>query len=873
LQLAAVLARLRNRKEDLQHFSMGKDSKHSGGREIWAVILVVLSLLLLLSLISYDPYDVGHISASDHRPAANFIGPVGAWIAFATFQAFGLAAYGLMAVLAVIGATLLLGKEVPWRGKIGAGALLLVSLSCLLHVAGLARAQHALNLPDSAGGFLGLFVGGFFQRIVGKPGTIIIFGGCYVIGLILLINFRPSYWVALTVGAMTDFWQRKRKSKSSVEEELRDQERELTIKEFQTDRELARSEKEARKLATERSNGGDEPARDRRPEPKFEDYTVSRPQGGADKKKTGDEGAPSLVEKIADKIKPKKDAEPAAGSASVESEAAGATPAAHKPPRKAAPATVLGSVTAASGEEYLLPTLELLEQPPLPGKRDVMEDLKASARVLRETLQEFGIEVESGDVTKGPTVTLFELYPAAGVRVEKISSLSNNIAMTMRAEKVRILAPVPGKGTVGIEVPNSSRTTVYLRDMLESDEWRNSGCTIPIALGRDVKGNPIIGDLANMPHLLIAGATGSGKTVCVNAILASLLYRFTAEDLRLVLIDPKMVEMQHYNALPHLIVPVVTEAKKVPLALGWVIREMEKRFQIFAKSGVRNITAFNARPKKSVEPEVETTDETDLEEPTREKPEYTTNAKPTPKGEQELLKIEVPRDFELIIPDKLPYIAVVVDELADLMTTAGKAVEMAISRLTALGRAAGIHLVIATQRPSVNVVTGVIKANIPARIAFQVASMQDSRVILDSQGAEKLLGKGDMLYEPGSGKAVRAQGVLVLDKETTRIVDFIGAHAKPRFEKELHQKLQRNVNLPDNESSEEDEELVEQCIEVIRQTNRASVSVLQRRLRIGYTRAARIMDLLEERGVVGPNKGAEPREILIDLDEQMPAEK
>ncbi|HTS18226.1 MAG TPA: DNA translocase FtsK [Verrucomicrobiae bacterium] len=858
---------------------MGKDSKHSGGREIWAVVLVVLSLLLLLSLISYDPFDVGAISASDHRPAANFIGPVGAWIAFGTFQAFGLAAYGLMAVLAVIGATLLLGHEVPWRGKIGAGALLLVALSALLHVAGLVRAQRLLNLPGSAGGFLGLIVGGFFQRLVGKPGTVIIFGGCYVISLILLINFRPSYWVALTVGAATDFWGRKHKRKpgSSVEDELRDRERELTIKEFQTDRELARSEKEARKLAAGKSNGDEEAAKKSRPEPKFEDYTVPRPNGGADKKKSGEEAGPSLVEKIADKLKPKKDAgEPAtaAAAAAEEAEAAGAVPSAPRPPKKAAPAapTVLGSVSAASGEEYLLPTLDCLEQPPSPGKRDVMDDLKTSARVLRETLQEFGIEVESGDVTKGPTVTLFELYPAAGVRVEKISSLSNNVAMTMRAEKVRILAPVPGKGTVGIEVPNTSRTTVYLRDMLESDEWRNSGCTIPVALGRDVKGNPIIGDLANMPHLLIAGATGSGKTVCVNAILASLLYRFTAEDLRLVLIDPKMVEMQHYNALPHLIVPVVTEAKKVPLALGWVIREMEKRFQIFAKSGVRNISSFNSRPRKSAGPEVVAVEED--EEPTHEKPEYTTNAKPTPpKAEQELLKIEVPRDFELIIPDKLPYVVVVCDELADLMTTVGKDVEMAISRLTALGRAAGIHLVIATQRPSVNVVTGVIKANIPARIAFQVASMQDSRVILDSQGAEKLLGKGDMLYEPGSGKAVRAQGVLVLDKEITRIVDFIGAHAKPRFEKELEQKLKRNVNLPDGDASEEDEELVEQCIEVIRQTNRASVSVLQRRLRIGYTRAARIMDLLEERGVVGPSKGAEPREILMDLDEQMPAEK
>ena len=852
---------------------MGKESKHSGVREIWAVVLVVASLLLLLSLISYDPYDVGHVAASGHKAVGNFIGPVGAWIAFVTFQTFGLAAYGLMAVLAVIGATLLLGKELPWRGKLGAGILLLISLSCLLHVAGLERAQHALNLPDSAGGFLGLIIGGFFQKIVGRPGTILVFGGGYLISLILLINFRPSYWVALTVGRAMDFWHRKRgnKSKPTVDDELRDQERALTIKEFQTDRQVAKQEKEARKLATERSNGNgdDEAARERRPEPKFEDYTVARSQNGGDKKKATGEDAPSIAQKIAERLKPKKED----ATVSDDAEAGAATPAVPKPKReKPVPtaATVLGTVTAASGEEYVLPPLDMLEQPPLPGKRDVMEDLKASAKVLRETLQEFGIDVESGDVTKGPTVTLFELYPAAGVRVEKISSLSNNVAMAMRAEKVRILAPVPGKGTVGIEVPNSSRTTVYLRDLLESPEWRNATGTIPIALGRDVKGNPIIGDLANMPHLLIAGATGSGKTVCVNAILASLLYRFTAEDLRLVLIDPKMVEMQNYNALPHLIVPVVTEAKKVPLALGWVIREMEKRFQIFAKSGVRNITAFNARPKKSVKPETETPlDPLVIEDAANEKEEGTAK----PKAEQELLKIEVPRDFELIIPDKLPFIAVVVDELADLMQTVGKDVEMAIARLTALGRAAGIHLVVATQRPSVNVVTGVIKANIPARIAFQVASMQDSRVILDSQGAEKLLGKGDMLYEPGSGKAVRAQGVLVLDREITRIVDFIGGRAKPQFEKELHQKLQRNSSLADTEPSDEDEELVEQCMEVIRQTNRASVSVLQRRLRIGYTRAARIMDLLEERGVVGPNKGAEPREILIDLDGQVPAER
>ena len=628
--------------------------------------------------------------------------------------------------------------------------------------------------------------------------------------------------MALLVTGAQDLWAAVRgKPKRDVSRELTEKERDIRVQEYAIERELARKEKEAKKI-----EGETKPALPV-PEPKISDYTVPRsvkpaPEPDKDKKP---------------KIEPVAATPPATPVTPVTS------PAAPKPKRERSPEAenaVLSSAGAALGEQFVLPPLDLLEQPPELAARNIVDDLKESAKILKETVREFGIEVESGDVTKGPTVTLFELHPAAGVRVEKISALSNNIAMAMRAEKVRILAPVPGKGTVGIEVPNISRTTVYLRDMLESDEWRHHSGAVPIALGRDVKGHPIIGDLAQMPHLLIAGATGSGKTVCVNAILASLLYRYTAENMRLVLIDPKMVEMQHYNALPHLIVPVVTEAKKVPLALGWVIREMEKRFQIFAKAGVRNITSFNTRDKKP--------------------------AKPAPtKAEQEELKIEVPRDFDIIIPEKLPFIVVVVDELADLMATVGKDVEMAIARLTALGRAAGIHLIVATQRPSVNVVTGVIKANIPARIAFQVASMQDSRVILDSPGAEKLLGKGDMLYEPGSGKSIRAQGVFVLDKEINRIVDFIGASAKPHFEGELHQKLSRNTSLPDLEEDAADEELVEQCIEVIRQTNRASVSVLQRRLRIGYTRAARIMDLLEERGIVGPNRGAEPREILMDL--------
>ena len=838
MQLSCVSPKVSRRRGNCK---LKQSEKHSHIREIWAVVLVGLSLLLLLSLISYNPKDWPNTVSTVNPPVTNFIGPVGAWLAFTTFQVFGVAAYVLMLVLAVIGVLLLLQQEVPWRGKFGAALLLLLSASCLFHIAGLRGVVKSLNLPDSAGGYVGLFVGDSFQHTVGKPGTFIIFGVGYIISLILLINFRPSYWVALTVTSCQDLWAGLRGDpKRDVSRELTEKERDIRVQEYAVERELAKKEKEAKKLEAE-------PKVDPKPilpvpEPKFFDSTAPRP-------------ASEPVKEIKEK-KPK--AEPVTAppppptsplaAATPATAAAGPTalPPVPKPKRDRPPEiekTVLGGATAADGEQFVLPPFSLLEKPPEPAARNIVDDLKASAKILKDTVREFDIEVESGDVTKGPTVTLFELHPAPGVRVEKIAALSNNIAMAMRAEKVRILAPVPGKGTVGVEVPNLSRTTVYLRDMLESPEWKSHKGGIPVAIGRDVNGHSIIGDLAQMPHLLIAGATGSGKTVCVNAILASLLYRYTAEDLRLVLIDPKMVEMQHYNTLPHLIVPVVTEAKKVPLALGWVIREMEKRFQIFAKVGARNITGFNARDRKPAAP-----------------------PPAADKAEQEELPIEVPRDFDIIIPNKLPFIVVVVDELADLMITIGKDVEMAIQRLTQLGRAAGIHLIVATQRPSVNVVTGVIKANIPARIAFQVASMQDSRVILDSPGAEKLLGKGDMLYEPGSGKAVRAQGVLVLDKEINDIVDFISAKAKPKFEPELEQKLKRgSPNLPEVEEDDADEELIEQCIEIIRQSNRASVSVLQRRLRIGYTRAARVMDALEERGIVGPNRGAEPREILMDL--------
>jgi len=511
---------------------------------------------------------------------------------------------------------------------------------------------------------------------------------------------------------------------------------------------------------------------------------------------------------------------------------------------------------------YQLPPMDFLQHPdPTIKPTESKEELMANARLMQQTLAQFDIEVALGDITKGPTITRYELHPAPGVKLEKITALNNNLAAALKAERLNILAPVPGKSSVGIEVPNPVKTSVIMRDLLESEEWRNTKARIPLALGKDVYGHPIISDLAEMPHVLIAGSTGSGKSVCINAIICSLLYRFSPDQLRFVMIDPKVVELQQYNALPHLVVPVVTDPKKVILALRWVVNEMEKRYQIFARVGVRNILSFNSRPKNKPLP---------IQEP--ELPLVAKKEKVEPGADGFAVEVDeeivVPREEDIIIPEKLSYIVVIIDELADLMLVAPADVEMAIARITQMARAAGIHCIVATQRPSVDVITGVIKANIPARIAFQVAAKVDSRTILDAMGADKLLGKGDLLYlPPGSAKLTRAQGSYISDQEIQSIVDFIAKQAKPSYELEIHQQLSRAGSGSGEASGiDEDEEIIQDCIEVIRSEQKASVSLLQRRLRLGYGRAARIMDELENRGIVGPSNGAEPRDILIDLD-------
>lgn len=862
-----------------------------GLAEVFGVALLAAALLLLAAQLSFDPGDLPFVRQPAHDPAHNWIGPFGAYLAYFFFHLVGLTAYLVPLAIALFGVAFLVGwpghfRARPWR-VLGWLALLVFSVSGLLHLANdtedMARLRDALNAPSLGGraGWLlykaqfGPYATGFF--LLGQAGATIVYASLLLVSVMFLTDFHLATLIAR--------WRERRDAELAnlppAERELRRRARELEKKKRELEAEV------------EEAADGQGLGLDGKPLPPPEVRDLSVPQ-----LKPGQKGrAPGEAAEAAPAASPAKEPEPAdeevviatgrevgrATSADILGKPVTAPPAAapsespDAPPVKPPPSPKIYDHSGALKRKprkpmtvaqpavignYQLPPLTLLQLPDTTVKpTESKEELMANARLMQQTLAQFDITITPGDITKGPTFTRYELHPAPGVKLERIVALTNNLAAALKAERIHILAPVPGKGSVGIEVPNPVKTKVIMRDLLESDEWRNTKCRIPIALGKDVYGHPIIQDLAEMPHLLIAGSTGSGKSVCINSVIASLLYRFGPDQLRFVMIDPKVVELQHYNVLPHLVVPVVTDPKKVVLALRWVVNEMEKRYQIFARVGVRNIKSFNERPKGKplppAEPELPLTAK-------KEKVEAGADGFAVEVDEE----IVVPREDDIVIPEKLSYIVVVVDELADLMLVAPADVEMAIARITQMARAAGIHVIVATQRPSVDVITGVIKANIPARIAFQVASRVDSRTILDAMGADKLLGKGDLLFlPPGSAKLLRCQGALITDHEIQGIVDFIAKQGKPNYEVEITQQLTRREDEGGgDEESGEDESLIEQCIEVIRSEQKASTSLLQRRLGLGYGRAARIMDVLEDRGIIGPANGAKPRDILMDLD-------
>lgn len=520
-------------------------------------------------------------------------------------------------------------------------------------------------------------------------------------------------------------------------------------------------------------------------------------------------------------------------------------------------------------EEYALPGYDLLhfiEETEETSQTD-KDALLATQKTIVDTLASFNVEVSPGDITKGPTITRYEIYPGPGLRVNRIAQLEADLARATCAERINILAPVPGSDTVGIEIANDQRVPVGLPELLQDSTFVSAKKKIPLALGKDVYGRAVVGDLAAMPHLLVAGATGSGKSVCINSIIASILFKFSPEELRFIMIDPKVVEMQLYNTLPHLAVPVVTDPNKVVAALRWTVNEMERRYRMFAKVGVRNFDGFNKRElpvKEEPEPieEEENYDEAHID----------SIAQALTDGELGPPSLDGSEEGEEPIDDRIPYIVVIIDELADLMQTAPADVEMLIARIAQKARAAGIHLIVATQTPRADVLTGVIKANIPSRIAFQVSSKIDSRVILDVSGAEKLVGKGDMLYlPPGSARLERSQGAFISDEEVEDLVAFCSGQIEQQFEPSVQEHLENDGGMDGMEEiSHADEEILERCMEVIRQEKKASTSLLQRRLRLGYTRAARMMDILEQRGIIGPGEGAKPREILINVGQDAP---
>ena len=497
-------------------------------------------------------------------------------------------------------------------------------------------------------------------------------------------------------------------------------------------------------------------------------------------------------------------------------------------------------------EEYCVPPGSLLEEAPEhEDPEELREEILANSAILEQKLADFGVQGRVVQVLPGPVITLFEYEPAPGIKVSRILGLSDDLALAMRATSLRILAPVPGKPVVGIEIPNTKKETVYFSEIINSEDFMESESILPLAIGKDNIGQPVVQDLATIPHLLMAGSTGSGKSVGMNAMICSILLNASPDEVKMIMIDPKMLELSIYDGLPHLIAPVVTNPKKAAGALQWAVAEMEARYKMMAEAGVRNIKGFN----EHVETLEEEYDEKILAaEKSRRK---------NPKDEEDDEEEEIPEP-----PMKLPYIVILIDELADLMMVAGKGVEECLTRLAQMARAAGIHLIVATQRPSVDVLTGIIKANFPARIAYKVISRVDSRTILDSMGADKLLGKGDMLFlPPGTSRLRRIHGCMVSDAEINRIVDFIKKQQSPEYDENIFDSV-----MVEEEAAEEEEEFDEkydEAVALVAKERQASISYIQRRMRIGYNRAARIVECMEREGVVGPSDGVRPREVYV----------
>jgi DNA segregation ATPase FtsK/SpoIIIE, S-DNA-T family len=773
--------------------------------EFVGVALFAAALIWIVSLATYEPSDPAwFFSTGLHAAPANFAGRVGAFLAELSFQLFGYASYLIPAVLVVIGWNYFWCRTLDAVYTKAVGALLL--FGCVSAFLGLALGTLDLSgKPFRAGGYAGEFFAKELSEYLNRTGSTIVILTLIFLAIIMSSQFSfGRFFGALFVGV---------KGATS-----------RGIDALHAWREERRREQQRRDVLAKHARKGTAA-----PEVARLPTAAAAPAGAIDRptKPTRGRPEPARDADVFDDDDDDDEAAPPPHAPSIGAPRA----AAPRPPKLNVPAPPLPlpepeSTSKAPAErrkgEYALPPLALLDAAKIERKideRELMED----ARLLEEKCREFAVEGSVVQIHPGPVVTTFEFKPDAGVKYSKVTSLADDLCLAMQAESV-LIDRIPGKSTVGIQIPNHNREQISLRELLESDIYRRSSSKLTLALGKTIHGEPYVADLTAMPHLLIAGSTGAGKSVGINGMLTSILYRATPDDVRMIMVDPKRLELGMYDDIPHLLTPVVVDPKQAANALRWAVREMEERYKTLAAEGVRNIEQYNRNIQHAIA-EGQTADEG--------------------------------KDLK-----PLPFIVVVIDELADLMMVAGNEVEESIARLAQMARAVGIHLILATQRPSVDVITGLIKANLPSRIAFRAASKIDSRTILDGNGAEQLLGKGDMLFlPPASSRYIRLHGPYISEQESARLASFLRKQGKPTYDE--------SITAEEKQAGEaalefEKDDLYDEAARIVVTSGQASISYLQRRLRIGFSRAARLVDMMEMEGLVSPAAGGKPREVLVD---------
>ena len=860
-------------------------------RRIAGVVIAFVAVLLFLSLVTYDWHDISAQCSPAESPPRNLIGYGGAWFAYLSLSLFGLAALTIPVWVGLIGVRMALQRRIAWRPA----GMALVTLA----VAGMgnqlgsvsksvcdAFGPDGVNCAGQAGGTLGaLMASSWLVPIIGGAATFFLFLAFLLFGVVLIVGLRSVFRGAFARGSLEDEKpvrrdvtlsedgepsegeepeapatpqtpeerRAAREAERGRKAEEREAERQRREEERQAEKERKAAEREAEKQRREEERQAEKDAKLFARQQEEEAKAAAK---AAEEEARKEEMRRRTEEFLArQREEEEKRAAEAAARKNAEEEESEETGDAAAADDGADDSDETYEPVEAPHIDYRLPGIEHLKEPPPKVEENAAYTEECGARIV-ETLGEFGITVSLVGVHRGPVITQYHLLPAPGVRIHKIAGYATDLQRALSAAQVRILAPIPGKSVIGVEVPNEKADIVAIREIAEGDTWkaRVAKSPLPLLLGKDIAGADYTADLAAMPHLLIAGATGAGKSAGINSILAGLLLTRTPDELRLIMVDPKFVEFTPYADIPHLIVPIITEPKKVGVALQWAIGEMNRRLKLFAKGGARNIADYNRSPIQG---------------------ELFRSALDGPGG-------------------KLPYVVIVIDELADLMLTAKNEIEGRISNLAAKARAAGIHMIIATQRPSVQVVTGVIKANFPGRIAFKTASAVDSMTILDVHGAESLLGRGDMLvHDPRVMGNTRVQGCWVSDEEVAAITNDLRAQGRPVYVSSIKNKLDAiptddeeeeeddgggggsprgGGSLPEDDGGpvdpNDDEALLRRALEIFRENRRASTSSLQRRLGLGYNRAARVLDKLQERGYIGPPNGNNgPREILVDLDE------